>query len=61
MISNFKKIPSLWTKSYFCGTVGDACEETVKKSIANQQIECTFRSFTYPGLKAMGLRFSGYN
>jgi putative transposase len=31
-----KKIPSLWTRSYFCGTVGKASEETVRKYIENQ-------------------------
>jgi len=33
---HLKKIPSLWTRSYFCGTVGKASEETVKKYIENQ-------------------------
>ena len=33
---HLKKIPSLWTRSYFCGTVGNASEETVKKYIENQ-------------------------
>ncbi|XWK86694.1 MAG: IS200/IS605 family transposase [Phormidium sp.] len=38
---NLKKLPSLWTRSYFCGTVGNASEETVKKYIANQNTDCT--------------------
>ena len=33
---HLKKIPSLGTRSYFCGTVGNASEETVKKYIENQ-------------------------
>ena len=33
---HLKKIPSLWTRSYFCGTVGKASEQTVKKYIENQ-------------------------
>ena len=31
------KLPSLWTRSYFCGTAGDASSETIKKYIANQK------------------------
>ncbi|MGL4498928.1 MAG: transposase [Planktothrix sp.] len=33
---HLKKIPSEGTRSYFCGTVGNASEETVKKYIQNQ-------------------------
>ena len=31
------KLPSMWTRSYFCGTAGDASSETIKKYIANQK------------------------
>ncbi|MBR8837155.1 MAG: IS200/IS605 family transposase [Stigonema ocellatum SAG 48.90 = DSM 106950] len=31
------KLPSLWTRSYFCGTAGDVSSETIKKYIANQK------------------------
>ena len=31
------KIPSLWTRSYFCCTVGHISEETVQKYIAEQK------------------------
>ncbi|NER99609.1 MAG: IS200/IS605 family transposase [Symploca sp. SIO1B1] len=31
------KLPSMWTRSYFCGTAGDASTETIKKYIANQK------------------------
>lgn len=30
------KLPSLWTRSYYCGTAGDVSSETIKKYIANQ-------------------------
>ena len=31
------KLPSLWTRSYYCGTAGNMSSETVKKCIANQK------------------------
>ncbi|NET58555.1 MAG: IS200/IS605 family transposase [Symploca sp. SIO2E6] len=31
------KLPSMWTRSYFCGTAGDDKSETIKKYIANQK------------------------
>lgn len=31
------KIPSLWTRSYFCCTVGHINEETIQKYIADQK------------------------
>ncbi|QSJ18987.1 IS200/IS605 family transposase [Nostoc sp. UHCC 0702] len=31
------RLPSMWTRSYFCGTAGDASSETIKKYIANQK------------------------
>jgi putative transposase len=31
------RMPSMWTRSYFCGTAGDASSETIKKYIANQK------------------------
>lgn len=30
------KLPSLWTRSYYCGTAGNMSAETIKKYIANQ-------------------------
>ncbi|NES84571.1 MAG: IS200/IS605 family transposase [Moorea sp. SIO2B7] len=30
------KLPSLWTRSYYCGTAGNMSSETIKKYIANQ-------------------------
>ncbi|MEY3334965.1 MAG: hypothetical protein RLZZ176_3270 [Cyanobacteriota bacterium] len=30
------KLPSLWTRSYYCGTAGCVSSETIKKYIANQ-------------------------
>ncbi len=32
-----KKLPSLWTRSYYCGTAGNMSSETIKKYIANQK------------------------
>ena len=31
------KLPSLWTRSYYCGTAGQVSSETIKKYIANQK------------------------
>lgn len=31
------KLPSMWTRSYFCSTAGNASSETIKKYIANQK------------------------
>ncbi|BAZ06165.1 transposase IS200-family protein [Calothrix sp. NIES-3974] len=31
------RMPSMWTRSYFCGTAGDASSEIIKKYIANQK------------------------
>jgi putative transposase len=31
------KLPCMWTRSYFAGTVGHVSEETVKKYIENQK------------------------
>ena len=31
------KLPSLWTRSYYCETIGCISEETVKKYIENQK------------------------
>jgi putative transposase len=36
---HLKKIPSLWTRSYFCGTVGNASEETVKNILKTKILE----------------------
>lgn len=30
------KLPSLWTRSYYCGTASHVSSETIKKYIANQ-------------------------
>lgn len=32
-----KKMPSLWTRSYFVSTAGNVCSETVKRFIENQK------------------------
>jgi len=31
------RLPSLWSRSYYVGTVGFVCEETVKRYIENQK------------------------
>ena len=31
------RLPSMWSRSYYCGTVGHVSEETVKKYIENQK------------------------
>ncbi len=31
------RMPSMWTRSYFCGTAGNASSETIQKYIANQK------------------------
>ena len=31
------KMPSLWTRSYFVSTAGNACSETIKKYVENQK------------------------
>jgi putative transposase len=31
------RIPSLWTRSYFCCTIGCVSEETIQKYIENQK------------------------
>lgn len=31
------KLPSLWTRNYYCGTAGDPSSETIKQYIANQR------------------------
>lgn len=35
--SHLLRMPSMWTRSYFCGTAGDASSETIKKYITNQK------------------------
>lgn len=32
-----KKMPSLWTRSYFVSTAGNVCIETIKKYVENQK------------------------
>ena len=32
-----KKMPSLWTRSYFVSTAGIVCSETIKKYVENQK------------------------
>ena len=32
-----KKMPSLWTRSYFVSTAGNVCSETIKKHVENQK------------------------
>lgn len=35
--SELLKLPSLWTRSYFCSTAGNVSSETIKKYIAQQK------------------------
>jgi putative transposase len=35
--TELKKMPSLWTRSYFVSTAGNVCSETIKKYIENQK------------------------
>ena len=35
--SELMKMPSMWTRSYFCSTAGNVSSETIKKYIANQK------------------------
>lgn len=32
------KLPSMWTRSYYCGTAGEMSSEAIKKYIANHRI-----------------------
>ena len=32
-----RKMPSLWTRSYFVSTAGNVCSETIKKYVENQK------------------------
>lgn len=32
-----RKMPSLWTRSYFISTTGNVCSETIKKYVENQK------------------------
>lgn len=34
---HLKKMPSMWTRSYFCSTAGNVSSETIKKYIENQK------------------------
>lgn len=38
-----RRMPSLWSRSYYVGSVGHVSEETVKKYIANQQTEYEYK------------------
>lgn len=38
-----RRMPSLWSRSYYIGTVGHVSEETVKKYIENQQTEYQYK------------------
>ena len=35
--SHLLKLPSLWTRSYFCGTSGNVSSDTIKKYIESQK------------------------
>jgi putative transposase len=35
---HLKKMPSMWTRSYFCSTAGNVSSETIKRYIENQKI-----------------------
>ena len=32
-----KKMPSLWTRSYFVSTAGNVCSETIKRYVESQK------------------------
>ena len=32
------KLPSMWTRSYYCGTAGEMSSDTIKKYIANHRL-----------------------
>ncbi|MBW4454218.1 MAG: IS200/IS605 family transposase [Nostoc indistinguendum CM1-VF10] len=34
---HLKKMPSMWTRSYFCTTAGNVSSETIKRYIENQK------------------------
>lgn len=34
---NLRKMPSMWTRSYFCSTAGHVSSETIKRYIAEQK------------------------
>lgn len=34
---HLKRMPSMWTRSYFCSTAGNVSSETIKRYIANQK------------------------
>ena len=34
---NLKKMPSLWTRSYFVSTADNVCSETIKKYVESQK------------------------
>ena len=35
--SELKKMPNLWTRSYFVSTAGDVCREAIKRYVENQK------------------------
>lgn len=35
--TELKKMPSLWTRSYFVSTAGNVCSETIKKYVESQK------------------------
>lgn len=37
MFPQLRKIPAMWSSSYYCGTVGDVTEQTIKRYIRNQK------------------------
>lgn len=34
---SLRKMPSLWTRSFFVSTAGNVCSETIKKYVENQK------------------------
>ena len=34
---HLRRMPSMWTRSYFCSTAGNVSSETIKRYIANQK------------------------
>ena len=36
--SHLMKLPSMWTRSYYCGTAGEMSSDTIKKYISNHKM-----------------------
>lgn len=49
----------MWTRGYFCGTVGEVDKETIERYIENQGKEETRDDFTIVEEQQLELGFSG--